>query len=63
MAEKNPNRLPTLDERVTLYLRAVHGDRDFTDDEERANAREALLCCGSHIKERVPVPMGVHSPL
>jgi hypothetical protein len=62
MAKKKPNQLPTLDERVTLYLRAVYEDRDFTD-EERANAREALLCCGSHIKERVPVPMGVHSPL
>jgi hypothetical protein len=34
--------VPTLDERVTLYLRAVHGNRDFTD-EERSNARNALL--------------------
>jgi hypothetical protein len=33
---------PTLDERVTLYLRAIHGNRDFTE-EERSNARNALL--------------------
>jgi hypothetical protein len=35
-------RLPTLDERVSLYLRAVHGRRDFTN-EERADARERIL--------------------
>jgi hypothetical protein len=34
--------VPTLDERVTLYLRAVHGNRDFTE-EERSNARNVLL--------------------
>ena len=34
--------VPTLDERVTLYLRAVHGNREFTE-EERWNARNALL--------------------
>jgi hypothetical protein len=34
--------VPTLDERVTLYLRAIHGNRDFTE-EERSNARNALL--------------------
>src|SRR5262245_22593809 len=34
--------IPTLDERVTLYLRAVHGNRDFTE-EERSNARNVLL--------------------
>jgi hypothetical protein len=34
--------VPTLDERVTLYLRAVHGNREFTE-EERSNARKALL--------------------
>src|SRR6266480_4425009 len=34
--------IPTLDERVTLYLRAVHGNRDFTE-EERSNARNLLL--------------------
>jgi hypothetical protein len=35
-------RLPTLDERATLYLRAVHGERDFTND-ERAGARGRIL--------------------
>jgi hypothetical protein len=35
-------RLPTLDERVSLYLSAVHGRRDFTDV-ERADARERIL--------------------
>jgi TPR repeat protein len=34
--------IPTLDERVTLYLRAVHGNRDFTE-EERSSARNVLL--------------------
>jgi hypothetical protein len=34
--------VPTLDERVSLYLRAVHGNRQFTD-KERSNARNALL--------------------
>jgi len=34
--------VPTLDERVNLYLRAVHGNREFTK-EERSNARNALL--------------------
>jgi hypothetical protein len=34
--------VPTLDERVTLYLRAVHGTREFTE-EERSNARDVLL--------------------
>jgi SPOR domain len=34
--------VPTLDERVNLYLRAVHGNREFTD-QERSNARNALL--------------------
>jgi hypothetical protein len=34
--------LPTLDERVSIYLRAVHGDRDFTS-EEHANACELIL--------------------
>jgi hypothetical protein len=35
-------RLPTLDERANLYLRAVHGDRDFTN-EEYATARDCIL--------------------
>src|SRR5215831_11190590 len=34
--------VPTLDERVSLYLRAVHGNREFTE-EEGSNARNALL--------------------
>jgi len=34
--------VPTLDERVSLYLRAVHGHREFTE-EERSNARDVLL--------------------
>jgi hypothetical protein len=34
--------VPTLDERVTLYLRAVQGNRDFTE-EERSHARNVLL--------------------
>src|SRR5262245_52904291 len=34
--------VPTLDERVSLYLRAVYGNREFTE-EERSNARNALL--------------------
>jgi len=35
-------RVPTIDERVDLFLGAVHGDRDFTS-EERANARARML--------------------
>jgi hypothetical protein len=34
--------LPTLDERASIYLRAVHGDRDFSS-EEHANARDLIL--------------------
>jgi hypothetical protein len=34
--------VPTLDERVSLYLRAIHGNRNFTE-EERSNARKVLL--------------------
>jgi SPOR domain len=34
--------VPTLQERVSLYLRAIHGDREFTD-QERSNARDVLL--------------------
>jgi hypothetical protein len=46
--ERQPNvrddvlPVPSLDERVNLYLRAVHGNREFTD-QERLNARNALL--------------------
>jgi hypothetical protein len=34
--------VPTLDERVNLYLRAIHGNREFTE-EDRSNARNVLL--------------------
>jgi hypothetical protein len=34
--------LPTLDERANIYLRAVHGDGDFTSA-EHANARDLIL--------------------
>jgi SPOR domain len=34
--------VPTVDERVSLYLRAIHGNREFTE-EERSNARDVLL--------------------
>jgi SPOR domain len=34
--------VPKLQERVSLYLRAVHGNREFTE-EERSNARDVLL--------------------
>src|SRR5215813_324294 len=34
--------VPTLDERVSLYLQAVHGNREFTD-QECSNARDVLL--------------------
>jgi len=34
--------LPTLDERANLYLRAIHGRDDFTD-EEYSNARNLIL--------------------
>ncbi|HWB34249.1 MAG TPA: hypothetical protein VG753_02955 [Candidatus Paceibacterota bacterium] len=33
---------PTLTERVDMALRAIHGDREFTD-EERKEARSRLL--------------------
>ena len=33
---------PTLDERVTLYLRAIHGEREYTA-KERSAARIVLL--------------------
>src|SRR6267142_1640284 len=34
--------LPTLDERASVYLRAAHGDRDFTSA-EHVNARDLIL--------------------
>ncbi|TMJ92550.1 MAG: hypothetical protein E6G76_00120 [Alphaproteobacteria bacterium] len=36
------NSIPTLDQRVTLYLRAVHGEREYTA-KERSAARIVLL--------------------
>jgi hypothetical protein len=49
--------VPTLDERVTLYLRAINGNRDFTE-EERSNARDVLLnsMAGEIVAQVVPVP-------
>jgi hypothetical protein len=35
-------RVPTLDERASLYLRAVHGERDFTS-EQYSDARSLIL--------------------
>src|SRR5258706_476481 len=35
-------RLPTLDERAKLYLRAIHGERNFTE-QERSAARDRIL--------------------
>jgi hypothetical protein len=34
--------IPTLDERASVYLRAIHGDRDFTSA-EHVNARDLIL--------------------
>ena len=47
--------VPTLDERVLFYLRAVHGNRDFTE-EERSNARNVLLnSMAAEIAAQLPV--------
>jgi TPR repeat protein len=44
--------LPTLDERASVYLRAVHGDRDFTSA-EHASARDLILeAMAADISER-----------
>jgi len=56
--------IPTLDERATLYLRAVHGNRDFTE-EERSNARNVLLnsMAAEIAAQVIPVeqsPLGEH---
>jgi hypothetical protein len=46
--------LPTLDERASVYLRAVHGDRDFTSA-EHASARDLILdAMAADIAERDP---------
>src|SRR5262245_1838558 len=41
-ADSKQLRLPTLEERVQLYLSAVHGNRDFTN-EEYSRARSRML--------------------
>jgi hypothetical protein len=50
-------RLPTLDERAELYLRAIHGERDFTDQEHSA-ARDRLL---DEMADAITVQSGGHS--
>src|ERR1700745_3976859 len=51
--------VPTLQERVSLYLRAVHGDREFTD-QERSNARDVLLnsMAAQIAAQRIPAEQG-----
>jgi hypothetical protein len=56
--------VPTLDERVSLYLRAVHGNREFTE-QERSNARNALLDSmaaeiAAQVQPKVTEPQPVH---
>src|SRR5262245_50457298 len=56
--------VPTLDERVNLYLRAVYENREFTK-EERSNARNALLDSmaaeiGTHVQPEVTEPRPLH---
>jgi hypothetical protein len=68
--ERQPNvrddvlPVPTLDERVNLYLRAVYGNREFTE-EERSNARNALLDSmaaeiTAQIQPEVREPLSLH---
>jgi hypothetical protein len=55
--------VPTLDERVSLYLRAIHGNRKFTE-EERSNARNALLdSMAAEITAQVQPEVTEHRPL
>src|SRR6516162_11640797 len=56
--------VPTLDERVNLYLRAIHGNREFTE-EERSNARNALLDSmaaeiAAQVQPKVTEPQPLH---
>jgi hypothetical protein len=56
--------VPTLDERVSLYLRAVHGNREFTD-QERSNARDVLLNSmaaeiAAQVQHKVTEPRALH---
>jgi SPOR domain len=55
--------VPTLDERVSLYLRAVHGNREFTD-QERSNARDVLLnSMAAEIAAQAQPEVGERRPL
>src|SRR5262245_44177667 len=60
--------LPTLDERANLYLRAVHGDRDFTNEEySRArdlmlNAMAADIVARSHARPLASVSLSAELP-
>jgi hypothetical protein len=55
--------VPTLDERVNLYLQAVHGNREFTE-EERSNARNVLLdSMAAEIAAQVQPEVGKPRPL
>src|SRR5262245_2315322 len=58
--------LPTLEERATFYLRAVHGDRRFTS-EEYSNARDLILQAmaddiaarsSDYSPDHAPLPLG-----
>src|SRR6516165_7434414 len=56
--------VPTLDERVTLYLRAIHGNREFTE-EERSYALNALLDSmaaeiAAQVQPKVTEPQPLH---
>jgi hypothetical protein len=56
--------VPTLDERVNLYLRALHGNREFTD-QERSNARDVLLNSmaaeiAAQVRPEVTEPRALH---
>ena len=48
--------MPSLDERANIYLRAIHGDRDFTS-QERLDARHHLLdAMASDVVARPQIP-------
>src|SRR5262245_59721027 len=55
-ADSKQLRLPTLEERVQLYLSAVHGNRDFTS-EEYSRARSRML---DAMAANVVAKSGVH---
>src|SRR5262245_48735228 len=54
-ASSDPLPLPTLDERVTFYLNAIHGPREFTG-KERAEAHNVLLDTMAANTETLDVP-------